>query len=397
MPSQQTKKQRIETGLCLLIGVAAVLYYWTVLEQYSHQMGWDFPVFYIAAHLPVSSLYNADAFATFWQAHLQPVRVPHWAPYIRPSLFSLPLRPLRYLPYYPALIVWLLGGLAAYFASVLILIRRFQLSPFLVIACAAFFPAAGGIFSGADIAFYLLAFVTAFLYMERNRERWAGGAFALCLCKFHLTLLIPALLIFGKRYRALATFALGIVVVLLGSMSLTPLKAYTAAAIAAPGRVGGFPVGLLGFSNAIHQPWCYPALAVIVVLTACWLFRVLLPAESLSVALVGALLISPYIAWYDSTLLVLPAAVIYARSGFTVRASCVATLTAIPLWTHGGGNNGPIGFMHVGVELLMLGYFAQAGFTSRRSTAKQLAADAGALDARKHTAPAMCLEQAVRR
>src|SRR5947209_532735 len=124
MPSQQTERQKIETGLCLLAGMAVVLYCWTMLEIHSHQLGWDFPVFYIAAHLPVSSLYNGDAFARFWQEHLRPVGVPHWAPYIRPSLFSLPLRPLRYLPYYWALAIWLSGGLAVYFAAVLTLIRR---------------------------------------------------------------------------------------------------------------------------------------------------------------------------------------------------------------------------------------------------------------------------------
>jgi hypothetical protein len=179
------------------------------------------------------------------------------------------------------------------------------------------------------------------------------------------------MLIFQKRYRALATIALGIMVVLLSSISLTPLSAYRSAVATAPEKAGGFfPVGLRGFSNAIDQLWCYPVLALIVIITTCWLFRVLPLAESFSVALVGTLLVSPYITWYDSTLLVLPLAVIYARSSLELRAGCVAILVALPLWTHGGGNNGPIGFMHVGVELLILSYFAHAGFTSRRSTAK---------------------------
>jgi hypothetical protein len=55
MPSQQTARQKIETGLCLLAGMAVVLYCWTMLEIHSHQLGWDFPVFYIAAHLPLRS------------------------------------------------------------------------------------------------------------------------------------------------------------------------------------------------------------------------------------------------------------------------------------------------------------------------------------------------------
>ena len=384
--------------MCLLAGVAVALYCWAMLQMHSHQVGWDFPVFYIAAHLPLSSLYDDNAFFKYWQAHLKPLGVPHWAYYIRPSLFSLPLRPLLHLPYYPALTIWLSSGLAVYFVAVLALIRRFQLPPSWLIACAAFFPAIGGIFSGVDNAFYLFAFVAALLLLERDRERWAGCALALCLCKFYLTLLVPALLIFGKRRRALATFGIGVGTVFLVSMSLTPLGDYLEVIVNAPAKTkGAFPVGLRGFSSAIGQPWYYPVLAVVVIAVACWLLRVLPIAESLSVAIVGTLLISPYVTWYDSALLVLPTAVICARSGFEIRATCILILTAIPLWTHGGGSNGPIGFMHVGVELLMLSYFAHVGFTCRRCIAKPLAADAGAPDARRHRDLAMCPEQAVRR
>src|SRR5690349_9563564 len=48
---------------------------------------WDFPVFYIAAHLPPHSLYSRMAFATFWQEQLAPLGVRHWAPYVRLSIF----------------------------------------------------------------------------------------------------------------------------------------------------------------------------------------------------------------------------------------------------------------------------------------------------------------------
>ncbi len=97
---QQATWQKIVAGLRLFIGMAIVLCCWIVLALKSHQLGWDFPVFYIAAHLPVSLLYNSDAFAKFWQDYLKPIGVPHWAPYVRLSLFSFPLRPILHLPYY---------------------------------------------------------------------------------------------------------------------------------------------------------------------------------------------------------------------------------------------------------------------------------------------------------
>ena len=80
--------------------------------------------------------------------------------------------------------------------------------------------------------------------------------------------------------------------------------------------------------------------------------------RGLLVAITGSLLIVPYVTWYDSTLLALPIAVIYARGRTTIRIICASVVTAIPLWVHGGGNNGPIGFTHVGVELFIIGYFA---------------------------------------
>jgi hypothetical protein len=96
--------------------------------------------------------------------------------------------------------------------------------------------------------------------------------------------------------------------------------------------------------------------------------------EAFCIAITGTLLVSPYVTWYDSTLLALPLAVVFARSAMAMRVACVAVLVAVPLWRHGGGNNGPIGFMHVGVELLILAYFVHAALGSRSSLPTGLAA-----------------------
>lgn len=354
-------RKKIAVGIFLFIATTIVLVQWLVQALQSPQTGWDFPVFYIAGHLPLNLLYDRLAFGAFWRQHLVPLGVPHWAPYVRPSIFSFLLRPISALPYVHALWLWLGAGLTAYLASVVLIIRRFHLPGFVLPACAAFFPALAGIISGADVSFLFLAAVLALLLLERRRDALAALALTACLCKFNLVVLVPILLLLQRRYRAFVSFAVGAVLIAAASMAITPFRAYITAVSDAQSKTAGFyPVGLRGFSVAIGQPWCYPLLAAGVLVVCCWLMRRLPFTEGYCVAILGALLISPYVCWYDSTLLVLPIAVVFAQSGTAMRVVCLAVLIAMPLWEHGGGNNGPIGFMHVGVAALLLACFVNA-------------------------------------
>jgi hypothetical protein len=268
---------------------------------------------------------------------------------------------LATLPYFQALCIWLAAGLGAYFTAIGLMIRRFRLPGLLLTAYAGFFPAIAGILSGADTTFFLLAMVLALMLLERNRDAFAAIALTACLCKFNLVLLVPVLLLLHRRYLAFCSLAVGGISVAAASAYFTPLSEYFTAIIGAQRNTPGFyPVGLRGFSAAIGQPWSYPVLSLLAFLSCCWLMKRLPITESFCVAVTGALLISPYVCWYDSTLLALPLAVIFARSGLQIRVVCTAILVAMPLWTHGGGNNGPIGFMHVSVETLILIYFANA-------------------------------------
>lgn len=350
--------KRIYAGLIVGFGTCLVLLNWLFLALHSFQTGWDFPVFYIAAKLPIRSLYDVTAFRSVYMRDLAPLGVPFWAPYIRPSAFAVLLHPLAYIPYTHAMWLWMLATLCAYLAAVGLLIRRLSLPAFFLSASAAFFPALVGIISAQDAAFYLLCFTASILLLEREMDAVAGLVLVLCLCKFHLVLLIPWVLIVHKRYKALFCFGVGGAMLAGISLWLTPLGNYLSAIAHARRDTPGFyPVGLRGFSVAIGQPWCYSVAAAIAGITCCWLVTRLPLLEGMSVAITGALLISPYIAWYDSTSLLFPLAVIFARGGAIPRWSSLAVLIAIPLWRHGGGNNGPIGFMHVGVEVFIIWFF----------------------------------------
>jgi alpha-1,2-mannosyltransferase len=338
-------------GLIVAAATVMVLAIWVIKAVSSPQTGWDFPVFYIAARLPAGMLYDRVAFAAVWKRDLAPLGVPHWAAYIRPPAFALLLHPLGSVPYAHALWSWMFAGVCAYLASVGLLIRKLHLHAFFYPLCVAFFPAMAGIMSGQDNAIYLLAFVAALILFDRGLDVLAGAVLVICLCKFHLVVFIPVLLVAQKRYMAMLSFTLGAICTGAVSFALTPFGDYVSAIENAQSYTAGFyPVGLRGFSMAIGQPWSYGVLAVVVGALCCWLIFVLPLLDSMCVAITGALLLSPYIAWYDSTLLIIPLAVLAARGRPAVKWTSIALLTAIPAWEHGGGNNGPLGFMHVAVE-----------------------------------------------
>lgn len=324
----------------------------------SPQLGWDFPQFYIAAKLPMRLIYNPVAFKAFGHENLASRGVLYYPLYIRPSAFVAFFRPLGRFDYWTAFCIWAGLGLCAYFASIILLIRRLDLPEFLIPAYASFFPAIVGLISGQDVCVVLLVIVGAWLLLEGKRDWLAGALIALGLYKFNLILLLPLLLIIKRRFRALISFGIAAVLLMASSAALASPREYLNLLIDSPKLTPGlWEVGLIGFSRAIGLSWFYPVLAIIVFVLCCWLMTRLPLPESFCVAIVGMLLISPHIAWYDSTLLALPIAVVFARSNTAIRICCFALLIAYPLWRYGGGNNGPIGFTHVTVELFILGYF----------------------------------------
>lgn len=351
-------RDRVFAGIMVGIGTVVLLCFWFVFARQCNKTGWDFPVFYIAGSLPTREIYNLHAFEAYWQQHAAVFGGFHPAWFMRLPVFAWLLRPLATLSYIHALQIWMGAGLAVYFAAIAVLMCRLRLPGLLLPAFVGFFPAIVGLISGQDNCFLLLGVTAAWLLFERKLDILAGIALTLCLYKFNLVLLVPLLLLLKRRYQGMATFAVGAATVAAVSFAISPIQTYFTAVNEAPKQTTGFyAVGLRGFSIAIGQPWCYPVLVAIVFLLCCWLMWRLPFREGFGVAITGSLMIVPYVCWYDSTLLVIPLAIIYARATFAVRISCVASLAAVPAWMHGGGSNGAIGFTHVIVEVLIIGYF----------------------------------------
>jgi hypothetical protein len=115
-------------------------------------------------------------------------------------------RILGSLPYAAARIAWMAGGIGALlvFAAFWPGTRRW-----LMMAALAWSMAAGLVLLfGQDVPFWLMFFTAGLLLMDRKRPWSAGVMFALCICKFHLALGIPVLLVAQKRWRTLIAGAM---------------------------------------------------------------------------------------------------------------------------------------------------------------------------------------------
>src|SRR5579864_4838123 len=92
--ARNSARRKLALAALVAAGTAVMLWAWVYSGLHSIFLAWDFPVFYIAARIPLDHLYDPVAFAAFWQQHLQPLGSVHWAPYVRPPVFAVLTRPL---------------------------------------------------------------------------------------------------------------------------------------------------------------------------------------------------------------------------------------------------------------------------------------------------------------
>jgi hypothetical protein len=86
--------------------------------------------------------------------------------------------------------------------------------PFMMLALAWSLPATLIILFGQDTPFWLVFFAAGLLLMERKRPWSAGIAFSLCICKFHLALGIPVMLVAQKRWKILIAGAISVLLLI---------------------------------------------------------------------------------------------------------------------------------------------------------------------------------------
>jgi Glycosyltransferase family 87 len=127
------------------------------------------------------------------------------APTARLPIVAYGHKILGRLPYETARDVWLLASIVALMIAAFIWPDAPRLPTALAIAASA--PAAMSLYSGQDVAFWLLFYAVGLLLLRKNRPIAAGIAFSLCIPKYHLAVGIPILLIATRNWKALAAGA----------------------------------------------------------------------------------------------------------------------------------------------------------------------------------------------
>ena len=300
---------------------------WLIIALRFSQTGWDFTQFYIAAHLPVSSLYNRTEFVATGTKLLAPIGINYYPPFVRPAVFALGLKPLTLFSYWGAYWLWAAVGFVSYLATLLILFRRFDLPKNLLPAFALFTPSLFGIVTGQDANVYLLVLVGALLLILSGREIVGGLMLALCAYKFNLLLFLPLVLIFKARWKSFFAFIVGTSAAALLSALLAPTSHYFVLLRSIPQLTIGFiPGGLHGVAIRTGHELVYFPLAAVGSAFCAYLIWKLPLVDAFGVAVTGALLLGYHVTWYDCALLVFPICVAWRASSKGAHAWLLALL-----------------------------------------------------------------------
>jgi len=161
------------------------------------ERGGDFSEFYSAAELAGSGhMYD-------W-GRIQALELRNGSttiPFGRIPVYAVLLKPLTFLGYNAARMVWLLVNAAALvgFAVLWPLRRRHDAFMMLCWSC----PAAVMLSMGQDTALFLFFIAAGLRLLQTKRDFAAGLVFSLCAAKFHLALGIPIFLLARRRWGAL--------------------------------------------------------------------------------------------------------------------------------------------------------------------------------------------------
>ncbi len=183
----------------LICAVGLALNLWIAANN-NDGWGVDFNQFYSASHLAgTGQLYNWDALRQLEAQHGKEVRTG------RLPIVSFAEKLVSWMPYDIAHVVWL-GLCVAALVAFAFLWPGMNRTMMMTSLCWSM-PAALLLILGQDTPFWLMSAALGFWLLERDRPHLAGVAFSLCICKYHLAIGIPILLIAQKRWSTIAAGA----------------------------------------------------------------------------------------------------------------------------------------------------------------------------------------------
>jgi hypothetical protein len=239
--------------------------------------------------------------------------------YSRPPFYADMLRPLGWLPYRAA--YWTFEGIS-FVAFAVFLILFVPQCKELILFSSLCFPLLSNFLNGQDVTLVLLLAAGTILAIRREHDFAAGLLLSLCAIKGHLFVLTPLVFLIHRRWMVLIGGAVGGAVLtavsfltdgrdwprryltLLSNPELHPNPASMP-------NLRGLVFGLTGED----YPAMYWALTVLVVAVVVWLAWKMADLEmALAMSLIAGLLVGYHAYLQDAVLLLLPFAIVIARS-----------------------------------------------------------------------------------
>jgi hypothetical protein len=308
---------------------------WVFWATHWSETGWDFTMFYVAAHTPAASIHDQTVFQATARRVLAGTGVTYASPYVRPAVFTLALRWMRGLSYWEAYRIWACLEFAFYAVTLWALSRRFRARVLGFYPWALFFPAFFGMIQGQDSLAMGLVLCLALVLLAGGRDAVGGALLSLTLYKFNLFLLVPVYLALRKRYRALAWYAL-CGAALAGASALLERPSLYLALLPEIQRytIGFSPksmLGLRGLCAALGWSAAYPAAAIVLAAYLLGMSRRMDFVRGFGLTVAACVLCAYHGTWYDGAVLALPFGLALAEGGPDLRMT-TACVMVIPFW-----------------------------------------------------------------
>jgi hypothetical protein len=281
----------------------------------------DFGSYYLYAqvglHQGWNHLYDLAAQRQEWFRYGGPDVIP-WFPMIYPPPLAWLVVPFTVLPLPVALGCWmaLLVGLTL-IAWRLVAPGRSRLERWTALAAMlAVFPVAYGIILGQVLILELAAIAAAWWLLARGREIPAGFLLLALVFKPQVAILLPVVLLLVGRWRTLLVWVAGLELMAAVAVATTGLSGLHEYAIRLFNAAAGEPqflvptqftlAGTLGHGLATIV---VSATFALVAIAAAWRRRTSGIAVPVACALIGSMLVTPYLHWQDLATLLLAGAI----------------------------------------------------------------------------------------
>lgn len=291
-----------------------------LLALHEKRVGSDFLTFYVGSRLSVSgdpsAAYDYPRFSTSAREIIgSNATLGQW---LYPPVLAAIVMPFTYLPHLAALLAWLTLTIAAYL-YVVGRTHRDRLTPWLA---AAFLGTLANAMGGQNG--FLSAAIIGIGFLNLRSAPFVGGViFGVMIYKPQLALLIPIALLFGGHGRALLGFAAGVVATIGVSLAVVGWDGWlnfftsipvTQAMLEAGGRnwfrmPTAFVAARLLGADLLTAQICQLLVSAAAAATVAWVWWQPAPFALKAAALgVGSLLLSPFVFYYDWTVLVVSVA-----------------------------------------------------------------------------------------